>query len=41
MKKSRTRKRWIWLAGIGGLTLIVLVVQSMPGTGRSRKAKKA
>lgn len=40
MQKSRTKKRWIWLASVAGLTLILVVVQSLPGTGRSRKTKK-
>jgi hypothetical protein len=40
MQKSRMKKRWIWLAAVAGLTAIVMVVQSMPGTGRSRKNKK-
>ena len=41
MQKPRTKKRWIWLAAVAGLSLIVLVVQNLPGTSRSRKTRKA
>lgn len=40
MEKPRTKKRWMWLGGALGLTAILLVVQTVTGTGRSRKMKK-
>lgn len=41
MQKPGTKKRWIWLAAATGLTLILLVAQSLSGTSRSRRMKKA
>jgi hypothetical protein len=40
MKKSQMKKRWMWLAAVAGLTLILLATQALSGTGRSGKDKK-
>jgi hypothetical protein len=40
MQKSQSKKRWIWMAAFAGLTLVVVVMQSLSGTSRSGKTKK-
>jgi hypothetical protein len=40
MKKARTKKRWMWLAAVTGLTVILVVVQNLPAGSRARKIRK-